>query len=149
VLAEGSHAIHEAAGFILEVKAGSTVIYHDENEAYDEPSLAPGWVWIGSIAYYDWKLVAYDLSAYAGQTLIINFTVHDCIYCAHAGWGYLDDVRIGPLPPQLKGGGAFASEWAVDTTLLIGVISGLIVAVGIVWLLFKIGSVFERMPERK
>jgi hypothetical protein len=136
--AEGSHAEAQASGFVLTVTAGLTLVHQTRNRAYTSPSTAPGWTWIGSNAYYPWTLVEVDLSAYAGQQLTINFTVHDCTQSGHAAWGYLDDIRVSlsQTNPRLQPvGGVVApvdklgllAPWAVLGVAVTGVI-GIIIA---------------------
>jgi len=133
--AQGDHAIADASGFVLTVSAGSTIIHQDVNTAYTDPNDAPGWTWLPSDdAYYPWTLVTVDLSAYAGQQLTINFTVHDCTQSAHAAWGYLDDIRVSQNPtapaPANPVAGVVApvdklgllAPWAVVAVAVTGVI---------------------------
>ena len=92
--AMGNHPQGQAAGFILTVVAGSTTVFQTGNEAYTSPSYAPGWTWIGGLAYYPWTLVSVDLSAYSGQSLTITLLVHGCSQTAHTAWAYLDNINI-------------------------------------------------------
>jgi hypothetical protein len=43
-----------------------------------------------------WTLVERDLKGLEGQTLRIEFSVRDCNPSAHAAYGYLDGVYVGP-----------------------------------------------------
>jgi len=38
----------------------------------------------------------------------------------------------------------YPSEWAVDVTLIVGTICCLVIVIGFVWILFKVGILFER-----
>ncbi len=44
----------------------------------------------GDIRYKDWTTVGLDLSAYAGQTITIEFATGDCSLGAHYGYAYVD-----------------------------------------------------------
>ena len=136
--AEGNHVEAQASGFVLTVTAGPTIVHQARNRAYTSPSNAPGWTWLPSDdAYYPWTLVEVDLSAYAGQQLTINFTVHDCTQSGHGSWGYLDDIQVSlsPSTPRQPVGGVVApvdklgllAPWAVVAVAVTGVI-GIIIA---------------------
>lgn len=101
VVTLGAHATGEAAAFVLTVTVGNVEVFRSTNEAYDTPAPAPGWIWVGSIGYYDWTQVSVDLSAYVGQTVTLRFLVQDCIYCAHWAYGYLDGIGLAPPQPVI------------------------------------------------
>lgn len=56
--------------------------------------------WGNIRVYRDWRSVAVDLSAYAGQNVTIYFQTSDCGYCAHYGYAYID--VIGCYPKQIS-----------------------------------------------
>lgn len=39
----------------------------------------------------------------------------------------------------------YPSEWAMDVTAIVGVICGLIICIGVTWILFKLGVLLEKM----
>ena len=46
--------------------------------------------------FIPWKNEKVDLTGRGGHQLLINFTVRDCSQTAHAAYGYLDNIRVGP-----------------------------------------------------
>ncbi|MES2132706.1 MAG: T9SS type A sorting domain-containing protein [Bacteroidota bacterium] len=50
----------------------------------------PGFVQVGNFFYKPWTPVAIDLSAYAGQTVTLQFIAADCIQGGHGGYAYVD-----------------------------------------------------------
>lgn len=46
--------------------------------------------WNSDVYYRPWTTVSLDLGAYAGQTLILDFSNGDCSKGGHFGYGYLD-----------------------------------------------------------
>lgn len=56
--------------------------------------------WQGTQVWYkNWRNVAVDLSAYAGQQVTVYFQTNDCGYGAHFGMAYID--IIGCYPKQI------------------------------------------------
>lgn len=50
----------------------------------------PGFVQTGNYFYKTWTPVSIDLSAYAGQTVTLQFIASDCIQAGHGGYAYVD-----------------------------------------------------------
>lgn len=68
----------------------------------------PGFVQVGNWFYKPWTPVAIDLSAYAGQTVTLQFIAADCIQSGHGGYAYVDvDCnRSSPSVPDVWPGDA-------------------------------------------
>lgn len=53
-------------------------------------SVNPGFIQTGNWFYKPWTPVAIDLTAYAGQTVTLQFIAADCIQSGHGGYAYVD-----------------------------------------------------------
>ncbi len=50
----------------------------------------PTFVTSGAYKWKNWTTRSFDLSAYIGQCVTIEFIASDCAQSGHAGWGYID-----------------------------------------------------------
>lgn len=68
----------------------------------------PGFIQTGNWFYKPWTPVSVDLSAYAGQTVTLQFVAADCIQSGHGGYAYVDvDCnRSSPAVPVVWPGDA-------------------------------------------
>ncbi len=68
----------------------------------------PGFIQTGNWFYKPWTPVAIDLTAYAGQTVTLQFIAADCIQSGHGGYAYVDvDCnRSAPSVPDVWPGDA-------------------------------------------
>gem|GEM_PF-3197267 len=68
----------------------------------------PGFIQTGNWFYKPWTPVAIDLTAYAGQTVTLQFIAADCIQSGHGGYAYVDvDCnRSSPSVPDVWPGDA-------------------------------------------
>lgn len=62
----------------------------------------PSFIDVGSYFYKNWVTKSFDLSAYIGQNVTIEFISADCVQTAHAGWAYID-CSCQPLTLNLNG----------------------------------------------
>jgi large repetitive protein len=62
----------------------------------------PSFIDVGLYFYKDWTTKSFDLSAYIGQNVTIEFIASDCKQTAHAGWAYID-CSCAPLTLNLNG----------------------------------------------
>lgn len=71
-------------------------------------SVNPGFIQTGNWFYKPWTPVAIDLTAYAGQTVTLQFIAADCIQSGHGGYAYVDvDCnRSSPSVPNVWPGDA-------------------------------------------
>jgi hypothetical protein len=68
----------------------------------------PGFIQTGNWFYKPWTPVSVDLTAYAGQTVTLQFVAADCIQSGHGGYAYVDvDCnRSSPSVPNVWPGDA-------------------------------------------
>lgn len=68
----------------------------------------PGFIQTGNWFYKPWTPVSVDLTAYAGQTVTLQFIAADCIQSGHGGYAYVDvDCnRSSPSVPDVWPGDA-------------------------------------------
>jgi hypothetical protein len=68
----------------------------------------PGFIQTGNWFYKPWTPVSVDLTAYAGQTVTLQFVAADCIQSGHGGYAYVDvDCnRSSPSVPDVWPGDA-------------------------------------------
>jgi bacillopeptidase F (M6 metalloprotease family) len=86
-------------GFVTITVDGSTDYTVTPSPAYNgttpgQPPLIPGSpAWIGDLSSLGWHLVTIDLSAYAGHTINVNWSLEGTAAGSHPGW-YIDDILI-------------------------------------------------------
>lgn len=62
----------------------------------------PSFVTSGIYSYKNWSTRAFDLSAYMGQNVTVEFIASDCTPLGHAGWAYID-AQCAPMTLNLNG----------------------------------------------
>jgi len=100
-LLQGAHNPGEDSYVQVEVLSSGVDVYSAQYDAAGSADAQPGEtdpVTYVSYKYLPWRQVTIPLAAYAGQSLVVRLSAHDCEYGGHACWGYIDDLEFA-VPP--------------------------------------------------